>query len=142
MVYHLFSSPIMVHWCIEHRTSSPYLPRPNGLAERSVQTIKKLLTKSVESNSDPYVALLHYRTTPRGNLPSPSELLMSRYLRTKIPSVVRHFEPRVLDGNDYMHKVQSKLEKCTEYYNRKSKVLKPVGEGDKVTYVQSYTSNH
>ena len=69
-------------WQIEHITSSPYLPRSNGLAERSVQTIKKLLMKCKESGSDPYVSLLLYRTAAKGTIPSPSELLMSRKLRT------------------------------------------------------------
>lgn len=122
------------NWGIDHKTSSPFLPRSNGLAERSVQTIKKLLTKSVESNSDPYVALLHYRTTPKGNLPSPSELLMSRALRTKIPSILANFEPKLINKSKYRDKIETKVKKCSEYYNKKSKVLKPIIEGDKVMF--------
>lgn len=38
-------------WAIEHKTSSPYLARSNGLAERTIQTVKKLLLKAHESNS-------------------------------------------------------------------------------------------
>ncbi|XP_037930506.1 uncharacterized protein K02A2.6-like, partial [Teleopsis dalmanni] len=53
-------------WSIEHITSSPHFPRSNGMAERSVQIVKKLLIKCKETNSDYYTALLHYRTTPKG----------------------------------------------------------------------------
>lgn len=121
-------------WGIDHKTSSPYLPRSNGLAERTVQTMKKLLIKAIESKSDPYVALLHYRTTPKGELPSPSELLMSRTLRTKIPSIAGNFEPKLINKTEYTNKIQSNIKKNADYYNVKSKALKPVHEGEKVMF--------
>lgn len=73
-----------------HITSSPYYPQANGLAERSVKTIKELLRNA----EDPYMALLTYRATP---LPwchlSPSELLMGRRVRTDVPQVTSQFVP-------------------------------------------------
>ena len=70
-----------------HVTSSPKYPRANGEVERAVRTVKALLRK----NEDPYPALLAYRSTPLQNGFSPSELLMGRRLRTKVPVI-----PRVL----------------------------------------------
>ena len=43
-----------------HITSSPHYAPANGLAERTVRTIKSVLEKSFE----PYLGLLSYRTAP------------------------------------------------------------------------------
>lgn len=73
-----------------HITSSPHYHQSNGLAERTVKTVKKMLSTS----PDMYLALLSYRATP---LPwcglSPAELLMGRVIRTDIPQEVNKFKP-------------------------------------------------
>ena len=66
----------------QHTTSSPRYPQSNGLVERTVKTVKALLTDT----SNPHLALLSYRATP---LPwcniSPAELLFGRKIATDLP---------------------------------------------------------
>jgi len=73
-----------------HTTSSPYYPQGNGLAGRTVKTIKALFSKS----NDHCLALLTYRATP---FPwcglSTSELLMGRKLGTELPQVKSQLVP-------------------------------------------------
>ena len=68
---------------IEVVTASPhsYFPKSNGLVERNLQTMKRLLKKSDESDQDAFLALLEFRETPiSGMKVSPAELLMGRKL--------------------------------------------------------------
>ena len=78
-----------------HVTSSPYFPQSNGEAERAVGTIKSLLKKE----GDPYLALLAYRSTPLAVGFSPTELLMSRKLRSTTPTTRELRKPEVPDVN-------------------------------------------
>ncbi|GFR65788.1 Pol polyprotein, partial [Elysia marginata] len=74
---------------ILHKTSSPLHPESNGETERAARTIKNLLRKA----SDPYIALFNYRATPLQQGKSPSELLMGRQLRTKLPAHSDCYKP-------------------------------------------------
>ena len=51
-------------WEIEVVTSSPPYPKSNGLVERNVQTMKRLLKKADESKQDAFLALLEFRNSP------------------------------------------------------------------------------
>ena len=71
-------------YLFRHVTSSPRYPQSNGLVERTVGTVKKLL----EHTTDPFMALLSYRSTP---LPwcmlSPVELLFGRRINTDVSQI-------------------------------------------------------
>ncbi|CAC5421204.1 unnamed protein product [Mytilus coruscus] len=57
----------------KHTTSSPHYAQSNGQAERSVQTIEKLIMKS----KDPHKTLLDYRNTPLDIDLSPAQLFLN-----------------------------------------------------------------
>ena len=69
-------------WGFQHISSSPEYPRSNGLAEKTVQTVKDLLEKAKEDNKDPYLAMLEERNTPVNNYKSPAELAFGRQHRS------------------------------------------------------------
>lgn len=80
-------------WHIVHDPSSPLYPRSNGQVERTIQTVKSKLTKSLSDGKDLAVVLLNYRCSPSIGSVSPAELLMGRKLRTLIPALPQSFEP-------------------------------------------------
>ena len=54
-----------LRWDFLHDTSTPHYLKSNGLAERTVRTIKWLLKKAFASNEDLYLALLNWTITLR-----------------------------------------------------------------------------
>ena len=100
-------------WDIHLSPSSPYYPQSNGEAERSVQTIKKILKKE----KDKYQALLAYRSTPLQNGFSPAELLMGRKLRTTVPVFHTQLQPKWPDLDKLNETERSYRHKQQAYYN-------------------------
>ena len=66
-----------------HVTSSPLYMQSNGEAKRAVRTLKNILKK----NSDLYLRLMAYRSTPLQNGTSPCQFLMGREIRTTLPRI-------------------------------------------------------
>ncbi|KAK9739294.1 hypothetical protein QE152_g9062 [Popillia japonica] len=73
------------NWNIKSITSSPLYPRANGLAEKAVDVSKRIMKKSIESNTDVEILLLEYRSTT-----VPSSLL-----RTRIPIKDENLKPKI-----------------------------------------------
>lgn len=84
-------------WNFQITTTSPYHPKSNGLAEKYVGITKNMLKKSKESKQDLELYLLNYRNTSVAGLEfSPSQLLNSRLLRTKLPIDKNELEPKLV----------------------------------------------
>ena len=88
-----FMSGEFKSWCkergITHLAGAPYHPSTNGAAERLVQTFKQSLRKSsLPPRRALQEFLMQYRRTPNSTGYSPSELLNSRQIRTKIDTLL------------------------------------------------------
>ena len=95
-----FGSAEMRHfasqWDFTISTSSPEHPASNGQSERMVGIVKQLMRKANQEGRDPHLALLKYHNTPISGLSySPSQLLMSRMLRNKMPTSASLLIPKV-----------------------------------------------
>ena len=115
----------------QHLTSSPYYPQGNGLAERMVQTVKRLLSRS----DDPYLSMLIYRTTP---LPwcrySPAELLMGRKMRPNIPILKEKLLPELPNYIKFKESDQKFKQSQKSNYDRRHAVhpLPPIPDDSQV----------
>ena len=61
-----------------------------------MKIIKDLLAKAKDSGKDPYLSLMEYRNTPVDNLASPAQILMSRRLRSSLPTTHQQLQPEVV----------------------------------------------
>jgi hypothetical protein len=113
-----------------HTTSSPRYPQSNGEAERCVQTVKKLLKKA----KDPHAALLLYRTTPLQNGFTPSQLLMGRILKTKVPILPSCLSPKTPNHPQVQKTEAQQKEKQRQNFDRRhaAKEAPPLAAGDTV----------
>ena len=95
-----------------HSTSNPRYPHSNVLAEKAVQTAKRIIMKATASGRDPYIALLEYRTTPISDYgKSPAQLLMSRRLRSILPPTPASLQPALVNPEDTQRRFEEKQEK-------------------------------
>lgn len=85
-------------WGIRHVTSSPHYQQANGLAERAVQTVKRLWKKGADQD----LSLLDYNSTPmEGYKASPAQLLMGRRLRNNLPTPQEHLKTQPVEENHF-----------------------------------------
>lgn len=105
-------------------TSSPTYSQSNGQVEQMIGTMKKLLKKA----KDPYLALLEYRNTPfKGLKYSPSQMLNSRRLRSKIPVSTEALKPEVAsNAHSEMLLLRDKMKK---QHDQGSRDLAPLEAG-------------
>ena len=120
-------------WEFVHVTSSPLYPRSNGLAERFVQTVKRMFIKSSDDGTEWQLALLNFRNTPiSGEKYSPAQLLMGRSLNTRLPTRSLLLKPQTIKLKQMHDTRKHKINKMKYYYDRGTKILTPLKPGDKV----------
>jgi hypothetical protein len=120
-------------WKILHIITSPHFPRANGQVERAVQTIKNALKKAEEDRKDIYVVLLDYRIQPAKDIPSPSELLMGRRLRSLLPAHPERLKPK-FEIKETLKSLKERQDRQNKYANRCTTVLPKLSENVKVWF--------
>ena len=114
-------------WGFKQTTSSPTYAQSNGMSEKAVQTVKRILKKA----DDPYIGLMEYRNTPvTGMTYSPSQLLMSRIARTKIPISKELLLPE--EPSEAKQQLAQRQKRQKLNYDKSTKPLPPLENGDSV----------
>ncbi|UYV67996.1 hypothetical protein LAZ67_5002745, partial [Cordylochernes scorpioides] len=114
--------------------SNTYHAQSNGMVERTVQTLKKLIKRCGEESTDPYLALLNLRNTPHNNLPSPAQIMMSRNLRSIIPSKTSQFVPSMINNEAIRKQLVDNQVKMKTYYDRHTRPADPLSIKDRVWF--------
>ena len=118
---------------IKHVTSSPTYPQSNGLTEKAVQTIKKMMTKCEEAGDDIYLALLDLRNTPRDDVTgSPMQRLQGRRAQTRLPTADSLLIPSSSQPTVVHDKMMEYRRKQKLYHDRGSKSLQEFKPRDAV----------
>jgi len=128
-------------WGFQQVFSSPTYAQSNGKIEKSVQTIKRLMQKAMDDNSDIHKVILEFRNTPSesSNL-SPMELMINRQTRSVLP-VANSKLNSVYQDEAKQASMQSKRKQAF-YYNRSAKERPPFNIGDSVRIKDRPTDKH
>jgi Integrase core domain. len=121
-------------WNITHVQSSPYYPKSNGLVERTIGTVKKTLQKCLETNQDPYMAMLHLRNTFKEGENSPSVLLNSRNLRCNFPTKDIVLKSKPVSFKNVRKSYNKRVSNMKKHYNKGARSLSPMKLNDHVVY--------
>ena len=74
---------------ITRKTSSPYRPPSNGLAEAMVKVVKSLIKKCHRSNQDLAMGLMNLRNSPIRGMASPAQILLGHQIQDNLPSLTK-----------------------------------------------------
>ena len=89
------------------------------------------MKKAIDSQSDPYLALLAWRNTPSESVnSSPAQRIFGRRTKTRIPTTVQLLKPQL--PVDVEQKLRKNKAKQSFYYDRGSKELNDLQPGDVV----------
>lgn len=112
-----------------HITSSPKFSQSNGAAEAAVKIAKNIIKKC----DDVEIGLLSYRSTPLENGYSPAELLYSRKIRSRLPTLHKNLNT-FLAHEEVVVKENRRKEKQEYMYNKRHRSVKlsEINVGDTV----------
>lgn len=117
-------------WGIDHVTSSPHHQQANGKAESAVKNMKRMMMKTQRDKTDPYLALLEQRNTPRSDTGlSPSEMLFGRSTRSTLPEV-----PRRKANNEAVDRRIKRQQVVKRYYDKSARHLKTLVPNQNIFY--------
>lgn len=127
-------------WNFDMVLRSPNYPRSNGLAEKAVGIAKKLLKKSLEEGKEIFEALIQYRNSPLKFLNySPSQLLMSRICKTKLPVSADLLKPSLCEN--VKERLELRQGRNKNYFNKNATDLKPLDPDQNVS-IFNHVNNH
>ena len=115
-------------WGFQHVTSSPHYPQSNGLAGKYVQICKNVLLKAERDGRD----LLEYRNTPLDGTASPAQLLMSRRLRSILPSTGKQLQPKTVHPKVIQTRRHQQQHTHKYYYDQQAVPLPPLRRGESI----------
>ena len=118
-------------WNFEHKTLSAEFAQSNDMVEQYIQTEKKMLLKVETNCKDQYLVLFEYWNTPiSNNLTSLSEIFFDRKINRllSVKESFHHFNKNLSIRNKLLYRQE--VQKY--YYDKSSKELKPLSEGDNV----------
>ena len=120
-------------WEFDHLPSSPGNSNAKGKAESGVKTAKRFLRKSISAGMDPYLAFLDCRNTPtQAMTTSPAQRLMGRRTKTLIPTTQNFLMPKTNPPRVEKSQLKERPQVQGKYYNRTTKELSTLSEGDVV----------
>ena len=103
------------------------------MADKAVQTIKRLMKKAAHDGNDPYLALLEYRNTPWRDTPdSPAQRLMGRRTKTLIPTARNLLKLETISPITVQEELQKHWRQQKLFYDWHAKPLKSLNVGDSV----------
>ncbi|XP_061173501.1 uncharacterized protein LOC133182663 [Saccostrea echinata] len=110
-------------------TSSPHFPQASGQAERTVTTVKNLLSKA----KDPYKSLLDYgKTNIEEICLSPAQMFLGRRLKTELPTASLLLSAAT-SSSDLKMRMETRKTKQKVYFDRHAgRELRPLESGEKI----------
>lgn len=117
-------------WEFQHTISAPHHQQGNGKAEAAVKIVKRMLKKSLETNTDFWKALQQWRNVPNNCGSSPAQRMFNRRTRFNVPMAEVQYSPKIQEG--VKEQIKRNRQTAKYYYDRSVKVLPALEVGQRV----------